>query len=101
MAVTLVMEFKGMTREKYDAIMRELGLDKQNAQWPKGIISHVAGPLPDGWGVVDIWESQAAFDNFLSNQLTPAFTKVGGIPKPEPRVFTVSNSYGVQIPVTR
>ena len=40
-------------------------LDWQNTGSPKGLIGHMAGPTPQGWGVVDVWESQADFDRFM------------------------------------
>src|SRR5579884_2998846 len=30
-----------------------------------GIIFHAGGPMDGGWRVVELWESQAAFDKFL------------------------------------
>ena len=90
MAISLIMNFEGMKQDKYDGIMRELGLKvgSQNPEnWPHGIISHQAGSTPSGWSVVDVWETQADFDKFMQSRLSPAFKKVGGIG--EPRVTTV------------
>ena len=101
MAVAKVMEFKGMSKDKYDAVMKELGLDKPNAQWPKGIVTHIAGSIPTGWCVVDVWESQPAWETFLTKQLLPAIDRVGGIPKPEPREFTIANMHGVSAHASR
>ena len=58
MAVCLVMQFTGVDAAKYEAVMEELGLQSANADWPEGIISHVAGFTSDGMYVVDVWESQ-------------------------------------------
>jgi hypothetical protein len=100
-AIMLVMEFEGVPREKYDAVIKELGLDKPNAQWPKGLISHVAGPYSEGWCVVDAWESQTAFDTFFTKQLQPAINRVGNIPKPGVETIKVHNSHGLPIPAMR
>ena len=91
--IGLILEFQGVGKEKYDAVMRELGLDKKNAHWPRGVISHFAGPVPGGWCVVDLWESQQAFDTFRERQLQPAFQKVGGIPKPEIKTVPIHLSH--------
>ncbi len=93
MAVGLIMEFPGMGQDKYDAVMKELSLDGPDAKWPDGVISHCAGSVEGGWCVVDVWESQAAFDEFLTNQLVPAMERVGGIPQFPPKVFTVHNMH--------
>ena len=101
MAIAMIVEFNGVGIEKYNAVMKELKLDKPNAQWPKGVISHLAGPIPNGFQVVDVWESQATWDTFLTNQLIPAITRVGGIPKPSPRIIAIHNSHGLATPATR
>jgi len=95
MAVGLVMRIPGVGSDKYDAIMEELGLPLGNGgDWPEGIISHAAGSAPDGtWTVVDVWESQEAFDRFLASRLGPAFEQVGGMPQPEVTPFQVYNTF--------
>ncbi len=96
MAVGLIMRFAGVGSDKYEAIMEELELpfDDTGGNWPEGIISHAAGSTPDGgWTVVDVWESQEAFNQFLASRLGPAFEKVGGMPQPEVTPFQVHNTY--------
>ena len=93
MAVCLVMQFTGVDAAKYEAVMKELGLQSANANWPKGIISHVAGFDSDGMYVVDVWESQRDFDTFADSRLKPAFEAVAGLPMPSVTTFVVHNSY--------
>ena len=93
MAVGLLMQFKGVGAPKYDAIMKEMKLYENKGTWPDGIISHVAGATPDGWCVLDVWESQAHFDKFFAGRLKPAFDKVGGMPMPQVTPFQVHNKY--------
>lgn len=94
MSVGLVMQFHGVGADKYDGIMRNIGLDRPDAVWPKGVISHIAGQSADGWCVVDVWETKADFDAFFANQLAPAFGSVGGLPEPQVTTFQVHNSHG-------
>ena len=56
MPVSLVIEFAGATQAQYDAVMKELGLPlgDKGGDWPKGIISHMAGSTDDGWCVIDV-----------------------------------------------
>ena len=91
MAVCLVMQFTGVDAPKYEEVMKELGLQSANANWPKGIISHIAGS--DGMYVVDVWESQRDFDTFADSRLKPAFESVGGLMMPSVTTFVVHNSY--------
>src|SRR3954452_108845 len=96
MAVCLTMQFAGMDTKKYDAVMGQLGLSSAIANWPQGILSHVAGPTSDGLCVVDLWESQQDFDAFMNSRLKPAFDAVGGLPQPSVTSFQVYNSYGTE-----
>ena len=74
-AVCLMMHFATMDRAKYDDVMKVL--DWKNAGAPKGLISHMAGPTHEGWGVVDVWESRSDFDRFFETGLEHAFERVG------------------------
>src|SRR5947208_13735427 len=76
MAVCLIMQFAGMDTSKYDAVMEKLGLSAANSNWPKGIVSHVAGRTSEELCVVDVWESQQDFDAFMNSRLKPAFDAV-------------------------
>jgi hypothetical protein len=82
MAVMSVLEFAHLGHEKYDALLKELGLDQSGAKWPDGILSHTAGKTAGGWCVVDVGESESAFEEFRATRLSPAFERVGGIPEP-------------------
>lgn len=95
MAVCLLMHFAGVGADKYESVMKELGLQGDNPDWPSRIISHVAGFSSDGMYVVDVWESQEDFDSFLESRLKPAFEAVGGLPQPQLITFAVHNTYAV------
>lgn len=49
---------------EYDGLMVAIGREQLDAPIPDGIIAHVAGPRPEGWQVVDIWESQEAAEAY-------------------------------------
>ena len=87
-------QFDGIGEDKYNAIMKELGLKQgSNGNWPEGVISHVAGKAGSSFIVVDVWESEAAFGKFRETRLGPAFAKVGGMPEPKVTTFTVANRF--------
>ena len=92
MSVTFVLHFNNLGQDKYDAALTELGLDRTGAKWPDGILSHTAGKTANGWCVVDVWESEAAFAAFRESRLQPAFAKLG-IPEPGVTTFEVYNRY--------
>ena len=92
MAIGVVHEIPGGTREQYDEVASRLtdgrGLNSP-ADWPAGgLILHASGPTESGWRVVDVWESEEAFRSF-GEVLVPILQEVGlgG----EPQVFELHN----------
>ena len=77
MALTVLYEIPGLTQERYDEIIKELQAGGITAQ---GRIFHVAGPMEGGWQVVDVFESQAAFEQFVGGNLGPVMQKLGIAP---------------------
>ena len=74
MAVGLRLKFGGGTQEQYDTVHRHINVDGDP---PPGLIFHSAGPIDGGWGVIDVWESRAAFDAFIEGRLGPAVGELG------------------------
>jgi len=74
MAIGLRLKFAGGTQEQYDAVHQSMGIDENP---PPGLIFHSAGPIEDGWGVIDFWESREAFDSFLAGRLQPGLADLG------------------------
>ena len=40
-------------------------------EWPAGQLDHIAGPTPDGFRVIDVWEDRAAYERFEREVLAP------------------------------
>jgi hypothetical protein len=91
MAICVMFEFPGMTREQYDEATPEMNNGRpwhELSDWPvPGVLLHASGAMPDGWYVVDVWESEQALQNF-GRVLAPIAEKLG-IPPVKPRVFPV------------
>ena len=92
MAIIMVHDIPGGTREQYEQISARLAdgrsLDSLD-DWPAdGILAHAAGPTDDGWRVVDVWESEEAFQRF-GEVIVPLLQEagMGG----EPRVSQLHN----------
>ena len=86
MAVVVILEFPGGTQEHYDALGREL----TRSGPPPGALVHLAGPMEDGWRVIEAWESPEQAERFYREELQPIFERLG-IPFVEPKVFPVHN----------
>jgi hypothetical protein len=88
MAIGIVIEILGGTKDQYDAVMRKLNL---NGKLAPGGLYHVAGPMEGGWRVVDVWESEAHFQAFFQAKLGKAIAEAG-VPPFEPKVFPIHNT---------
>lgn len=80
MAVVLVHQGRGLTRENYEEVVRRLsgkGRMESPGDWPvEGLLVHAAGDGPNGFRVVDVWESEEAAQRF-GEKLTPVLEEVG------------------------
>lgn len=84
MADLLVLEFETPEAEDlYSKVNGILGVDAKTGQgdWPPPLLSHVAGVSGGRLVVVEVWESQAAQQQFMESQLAPAFQEAN-VPQP-------------------
>jgi hypothetical protein len=91
MPVGIRLKFAGGTQESYEAAHAVMDTKTDP---PEGMIVHSAGPIDGGWGVIDFWESRAAFDRFVAERLMPRLQGLGdrGFPSPpDVREFPVHN----------
>ena len=87
----IVVEFNvaGGTARQYDQIWEDL--KAAGHEHPKGIISHVGFEKSGSWCVIDVWESQEAFDEF-SKALMPVIEK-NGFKEGKPTVYPAHYVY--------
>jgi hypothetical protein len=88
MAVVLVHQGPTVTRERYDETVRRLTEGRTDhmespSDWPvEGLLVHIAGDGPNGFRVVDVWESEDACRRF-GEILAPHLQAVGINDQPE------------------
>ncbi len=61
MTVGIRLKLQGVTEAQFDEVNSHVD-PKSNP--PTGLLFHSSGPIDGGWGVIDFWESRAAFDAF-------------------------------------
>jgi quinol monooxygenase YgiN len=76
MAVLMTAQLPGGTQEMIDG-MRPL-LDP--IRHTKGFVVHANGPVPGGWRVTEVWDSQADFEAWFESNIKPAFPEGGPQP---------------------
>ncbi len=83
MAIVRIQDTPGPGMEMYDQVQARLDVAGDP---PEGLIVHTASPGGKGMIIVDVWESQEAFDEF-GKTLMPILQEVGidpGQPYVEP-----------------
>jgi quinol monooxygenase YgiN len=74
MAISVIA--KVPSREIYESV-NENAFGSKQPQMIDGLIVHTAGEGPDGFCVVDVWESREAFDTFMNERIMPAVEELG------------------------
>jgi hypothetical protein len=84
----LVHQGPGLTRQSYEEVVAKMtgGAKRQlesPSDWPVGgLLVHAAGEGPNGFRVVDVWESEEACSRF-GETLAPVMQEVGVEAQPE------------------
>ena len=83
MAVGVFLEFPGVTWEQYEQLVQDVA----PSGLPEEVLIHVCGPTSDGgWRMVDVWESQEAFERCANELLIPQ-ARALGFPQPSKREY--------------
>src|ERR1017187_8374845 len=69
MTFCIIHHCPGGTEKQYDATLR--AVHGSDTELPEGQIFHAAGPSGDGWTVVAIHDSEASWNEFRDQVLTP------------------------------
>jgi hypothetical protein len=79
MAIVVLLETPNMTKEQFDKVSAELGLDDS---LPEGCQMHIAGVGPDGstWRDICVWETAAQAKHFIDTSFRPAIERAGATP---------------------
>jgi heme-degrading monooxygenase HmoA len=76
MAVLMTAQIPGATKEMIDGLRPVLDAIRS----ANGFIIHTNGPVPGGWRVIEVWESQADFEAWFEASVKPAFPEGGPMP---------------------
>lgn len=76
MTIAVTQVFEGATLEQYDQVLSKLGFTPGGSGAP-GTLFHFATATDNGVTVVDIWESQEAFEKFAQEKIGPVAAEVG------------------------
>jgi hypothetical protein len=91
MAIGMLLEIPGGTREEYEAVNDHMFGAQQPDQPPEGLVLHTAGPTSDGWRIFDVWESAEALQRFNQEQVMPALEELGFTRETRPQIYELHN----------
>ena len=75
MAMVLIQDMDQMTLDQYDEVNAKLGVDSDP---PAGMIIHTAGERDGRVRIVDVWESEEAWQRFREERLMPVVIEIFG-----------------------
>lgn len=87
MAVALVLDFPGGTKQQYEDLRDSMHLGDH---LPPGGQVHSAGAHAGGWRVIDVWDSLEAFERFRDEKIVPNIAGTGLTP-PQMQVLEVDD----------
>jgi hypothetical protein len=80
MALGQIFDGSGVTQAQYEQVLHEVAPGNRP---PPGMLYHAAGPIPNGWRVIEIWESQEAADRFFRDKLGAALQRANITVQPQ------------------
>lgn len=75
MAIAVIVSIP--SQEAYETVSEKMFGSKRSTEHVEGNIIHTAGEGPNGFRVVDVWESREAFDTFMNDRVMPAMEETG------------------------
>ena len=81
MAFVRLAMFPGGTEESHNAVVEGLGEAHHSAP---GRLLFAAGPGPEGWNIVQVWESSQHMERWVDEHLGRAFAHAGERGHPSP-----------------
>jgi hypothetical protein len=75
MAIAIIAEVPGGDVQLDEQISGHAGVSPSTP--PPGALARMGGPTSNGWRVISVWESEAAWEAFRRDRLEPAFRQAG------------------------
>lgn len=90
MPILMQMYWEGVKPEQYDKLRNASEYDSDT---PQGAIFHTAAYDKKGMRIVDIWENESDFQNFVDKRLMPEVKRLGIKDQPQVEIMKVHASF--------
>ena len=75
MAIAIIGEMPGGSAEMDQQMMQQMGVSPSNP--PAGGLARLGGPSGNGYRILSVWESEAAWETFKREKMQPFFEQAG------------------------
>jgi quinol monooxygenase YgiN len=65
MAVAMLAEVPGLTREQYELVVTKVN----ESGSPAGVLFHAGGPIEGGFRILEVWETPEAAEKFYTSDV--------------------------------
>ncbi len=89
MAVVLIAEIAGMSRELYRQAITQV---RDQLTAAPGFVAHAGTPTATGFRVTEIWESRETLTQFLEGTIMPMAQQIG-IPPFQPQILEADEAF--------
>ena len=90
MPILMQMFWEGVTPEQYEKLRNASNFDTET---PRGAIFHTAASDKKGLRIVDIWETESDFNNFIDKKIMPEVKRLGIKEQPTVEIYNIHASF--------
>ena len=98
MAVVMSMHWPEITVDHYQRALKGVRWEQE---FPKGARFHVAWFAPDGFRAIDVWDSEARFQQFSEQRLMPVVATLGLTTQPTVVFGQVHRTFNPAVPLSK
>ena len=88
MALAILAEIPDLSREQYELVVKKVN----ESGSPTGALFHAAGPIEQGYRIVEVWETREAADAFYGSAL---YQEAAGASPTDPKIIMTWPIHGV------
>jgi hypothetical protein len=94
MAYLAVLEVAGLTAEDYDSVIARMHVEHDPSP---GIYLHLCAPMDGGMRIVELWDSEEGFREFVQERLSPAAAELGSRQEPAITISVLHNVFAPRL----
>lgn len=90
MPILMQMYWDGIKPEQYDTFRNDSGFETDT---PRGAIFHTAAYDKKGMHIIDLWETEKDFNDFIEKKIVPIANRLGLKEQPQVEIINVHATF--------